>query len=1432
MSGQGRTDRTGPERGGGRSRFRIDARDCMDYPPSRGYLRNVSNGPAGAGSPDPDSIQTAADFARALQVLRDQSGLRIREVARLTGGQRSTVGGYFSGQHLPLDRELLTRLLMVCGETDPAKVERWQLALIRARRRPRRRREAPYRGLARYERTDARWFFGREDVTDLLVSLGTAASELPLLLIGPSGAGKSSLLRAGLLPRLDEAAWSVDVVDLPVTGVRQLTKLAVQLTAEEGAEAPAAGEGKRRAVIVDQFEAAFTLCDDEDERNELVGALCALARTALVVLALRADFYSQAIRYPGLRQALQERHVVLGPMTADQVRDAVVRPAHLARAEVEEGLVALLLADLGGADRGGAGRAGQAAYEAGALPLLSHAMLTTWEHSRGGTLAVADYQASGGIRNALTRTAEQAYDSLTDGQRRLARQLFLRLVHVADGVPPSRAPVALADLPGRDRAGHAEAVLTTFVGERMITVDAAAAQITHDALLTAWPRLRTWIEESTEELRDRDRIADGARAWAEAGQEEDALWRGSRLALAREWAADPGKRAALPGQALSFVDASVAAGAASERAARRRTRRLQGTVAVLAALVLAVAGLSGYAFSQRSAARGAESAALQAASRADSRDVAFTADQLRAQDPAVAAQLSVSADEFARTPQATAGLLESSDAPSVARIDDSAGIVQWVAVSPDRRLLAAAAADGSLRLWNVTVPGHPVLVSGLLPANSREPLYAAAFSPDGRVLAAAGADRVVTLWKISGTKAARLAQPLSGPASTVYSIAFSPDSAMLAAASTDGTIRLWHVADPARAAPEGAPLATPGTAAYPNSVAFSPDGRTLAAGTNTGTVWLWHLPAAAALGAGGAPAALPGMPLKGPAASVSGVAFSPDGSELAASSKDLKVWLWRVGAGRAVKDGTLTGAVNWVNTVAFSPDGRSLAAGTSGAKVLVWSLATRRVTAQLPHPQPVTSVTWDGPGRVAAASADGTVSLWALPSAVLAIGSQPTQLAYGPGGATLAVGGDGSVQLWDTVTRTLLASRPLPTAAAYANATAFRPAKAGAALLAVAVSDGTVELLSGSTLAPVAPPITVISGPGGAESVAFSPDGTLLATGADDGSVRLFDVTSPAHPRQLTVVRGAGNADFIYTVMFAPDGKLIAASSVDTDSVQLWRLTSGDGLVRAGRDLGGMASYPIGLAFTPDSRTLAIGNSDKNVYLWNVASPARPQRIGAPLTGPSGQTWAVAFSPDGKTLAAGANDGTVWLWNLADAARPALTATLSGLPGHVFSVAFSPDGAQLAAASYDDDTVRLWDTSPATARAAICGNLGQPVSAGEWATYVPGVPYRAPCSLGTADVTLVPAGRRAGDRGLEFRMGAGSLVGEPAAEQRCANRPVIKDVVTGRPVSGLDPCHEGGKRGRQLARRVTAMRDFADSPVHEQAALAVQHHHGVVPLVH
>ena len=128
------------------------------------------------GLPDPDRIATQHDFGRELTALRRNAGLTVRQVARAAGLPVSTAGDYFSGRHLPPDgrAEQLLEILRACGEIDPAVLARWTSALQRAKRPPGRRpagADAPYRGLARFEREDARWFFGREDVTDLLAAL-------------------------------------------------------------------------------------------------------------------------------------------------------------------------------------------------------------------------------------------------------------------------------------------------------------------------------------------------------------------------------------------------------------------------------------------------------------------------------------------------------------------------------------------------------------------------------------------------------------------------------------------------------------------------------------------------------------------------------------------------------------------------------------------------------------------------------------------------------------------------------------------------------------------------------------------------------------------------------------------------------------------------------------------------------------------------------------------------------------------------------------------------------------------------------------------------------------------------------------------------------------------------------------------------------------
>jgi len=132
------------------------------------------------------------------------------------------------------------------------------------------------------------------------------------------------------------------------------------------------------------------------------------------------------------------------------------------------------------------------------------------------------------------------------------------------------------------------------------------------------------------------------------------------------------------------------------------------------------------------------------------------------------------------------------------------------------------------------------------------------------------------------------------------------------------------------------------------------------------------------------------------------------------------------------------------------------------------------------------------------------------------------------------------------------------------------------------------------------------------------------------------------------------------------------------------------------------------------------------VRLWDVSAPAQPQRLGKPLTGPNGYVSSVAFSPDSTTLAAGVTDGTVWMWSVRTPARPSLLATLSGPAQQVNSIAFSPNGGTLAAGSADR-TIRLWQTTPQAAEQLVCAMAGQPMSAAQWANYLPGVSYHPPC---------------------------------------------------------------------------------------------------------
>jgi WD40 repeat protein/transcriptional regulator with XRE-family HTH domain len=1277
---------------------------------------------------------------------------------------------------------LLAEILRACGVDEAADVARWQEALARVRRTPGPRPAGgpvPYRGLAAYQPGDAPWFHGRRALTADLVRLVTAAAAdpppwpdaastpgpaagspglgspglgsygpgspglgsyglgngggpvgVPVVVVGASGSGKSSLLRAGLIPALCGPVGVGWVWRLVVPGEAPVRRLAaalagllaapVETVAAGLAAAPAvvAAQVRRRLapsrllLVVDQFEEVFTACEPA-ERARAVAAVRALAAAGAAVLGLRADFYGAATRDPALVPSLQHAQLVVGPLTEAELRAAITEPARQASADLEPGLVELLLREL--APPGPEPAA--FAHEAGALPLLSHALLATWQRHQRGRLTVADYQDSGGIAGAIAQTAEDVYAGLGPGERELARRMFLRLVHVGDDTTDTRRRIRPAELAGPDTV-HIGQLLDRFVAQRLLTADIDSVDIAHEALLTAWPRLRGWLDADRSGLRTHRQLTDAAHAWRESGREEALLHRGGRLAVTCDWAIEPSHQVELNPLEQEFLAASQRRDRSERAADRRDTRRLRTLLAAVTALLLLSTGLTGYLVQQRREADRQRDLAI-------SRQVATEADRLAGQDSALAGQLALAAYRIAPTTEARSALLTTSAQVAATRVVGPPGALQAARLAPDGRTLAGAGADGRVRLWSVADPAHPVPLCAPVPT-APATVYALAFSPNGRLLAAGGADGRVRVWSVADPARPVLVGDVvavSGVPATVYAVAFSPDGRTLATGGADGRVRLWRVArlampaagigrDPGVAAP-GPQATLAGPAGYVQALAYSPDGRMLAAGSTDRTVRLWDVRRPRRTGVGR---------LLGRASNtVWSVAFSPDGRTVAAGSADKSVHRWRLGGAELP---ALAGASSWVNAVAYDPTGATLAAGSSDGAVRIWS-AGGRVLLTLPSP-PVTAVSYSQDARLlVTAGTDGVARLWHLPGPVLtgaADGVYSVEFTA-DGQRLVAAGGvaDSTIRLWQVADP----GRPAPVGAPFAPA---RPARLSGAmalrpdgrLAAGGGTDGSVPLwrLAGDRALPVA----VLRGSSAlVQSLTFSPDGRTLAVAGNDHTVRLWNVRDPTAPRPLAVLTGATN--YTYGVAFSPDGRLVAAGSAD-DRVYLWDVAD-PAAPRPLATLTGPANWVFSVAFSPDGGMLAAASADKSVWLWDVRRPDRPVLLRT-LTGPTNYVNAVAFSPDGSRLAAAAGDKSVWLWNVADPGRAHPIAALGGAGGSVLAVAFSPDGTRIAG-GVADDTVRLWQIDPAAAARQLCATAGDPISAEEWAHYVTGKAYDPPC---------------------------------------------------------------------------------------------------------
>ncbi|WP_431902189.1 caspase, EACC1-associated type [Nonomuraea sp. bgisy101] len=1108
---------------------------------------------------------------------------------------------------------------------------------------------SPYKGLEAFGTADAALFFGRERLVETLVR--RLDDPEPLIVTGASGSGKSSLLRAGLVPALKQRAAG--------------TSIAVITPSE-----PVPPDVD--VLVVDQFEEAF-----------IAGTLPGF--TGRVVLGVRADFLGRCAAVPELRAGLERGPVVVGPMSADELRAAVERPALAAGLTLEPGLVELLLRDLG--------------TEPGRLPLLSHALLVTWQRRRGGTLTVAGYQAAGGIGGALAATADDVLASLPSPEA--ARAVFLRLVHVGEGTDDTRRRAdldrLLAEVP--DALAACE-VIDAFAADtaRLITIDGVAVAITHEALLTAWPALRGWLDSDRTGLLVEQRVLESAAAWA---GDDAGLYRGARLSLAREWAEG---RPVGPA-ARAFLDASLALEEREILAARRRARRrvlLSAVLGVLLVLSVAAGGIALHLYGSAEAARRSATA----------RALVLQANAQIQADPPAALRLALAAlavEPGERHEAALVGLLAGTSYG--ARLKGADQDLLGLAYSPAGRTVATVGLEGTAEVWDTSRPHAPVRLAAL--RGHAGNVRAAAFSPDGRTLVTGGDDGIVIVWRVSDWARTDTLEPGRG---RVYALAFSPDGGRLALGAAEGAL-VWPVGgDRAEAVLETRkddPV---------RSVAFTRDGRRVVTSTRFTDCTLWT-PADGSAVRFSSPA-----PVEGEQAQVTwAIAVSPDGRSIATSGQRSRAYLWNIeGASpRLVAD--LAGHASAVNAVAFNGDGRLLATAGGDGRTIVWEVSegapvqravvggrTGGITAAAFDPVTSDLVTTDS---------DGMTVLWETarlrPPAVLARLPQPDVgrgALAGDGGRLVTVTAEHAVTLWEL-------GSGLTRAAALAEDAGEVSALAvdGTAVL-VGREDGSAVMWKAGATPPDTPPAgRPVTRPPGARVTAAATTGGMAMVGAEDGSATLWPgPTSDPVP----LPRGAGPAGSVDAVALSGDGRLAATGDAH-GLVRLWTLEEPGRPVLA----GSFAADPSGIvsaALSSDGRRLLTGGSAKLATLWDVSDPVRPVRL-AGLANDGAVVSSVGFALGSAVAYTGAGGGPVSLWRLESSGQARRYATLPAAD----AVTLSADGRRMFAVGAETGAV-VWDLASYAAVlrdpvAAACGISHGGFDEGEWTRLTGGLPYQRSC---------------------------------------------------------------------------------------------------------
>ena len=1128
---------------------------------------------------------------------------------------------------------------------------------------------APYKGLAPFDETDtdALLFFGRERETEV-VSANALAARLTVL-YGPSGVGKSSLLRAGVVHRLRQAALTEPIAVAyysswagePAQGIEEAVRGALAETfGGDPGEAPgdlvdrldgwAAALGAQIVVILDQFEEHFLYHEAGAGLHEFLPEL--VTRPGLrvnVVIGIRDDELARLDVFKAQIPGLFGNYLRLDRMSHEAGRAAIIgplerfnesTPEHM---EIEPALVGTVLAGVAAPDESGI-----------ETPYLQLVLQRIWEverERRSSVLRLATLSELGGARRIVDDHLARAMAALTPAQQDVAAGMFDHLV------TPSGTKIA-----------HGVSDLATFAHVDVGQLQPVLASLAHQRILRP------------------------------AG---DTTPSGDRYEIYHD---------VLAGAVLDWKAQHEAAAALSrERAeSRRRQRRLAIIAGISIAAFALMAALTIYAYSARSTAQSQRARAVRAAHVAQLET--HNARLARAQARRRATLYKTLSDRYRRIALSNAALVSTTRQQKTALVQQRGALVQQNAaretaiqqlhqsysdlqaandqvkhsnaalrVQEDkanaatvvatrqthavqlkqRQTLAAellqesqaalvdnppAGVDDALRSARITpLPrAEDVLRSALLADHERAWLPAAgpatqgAYSPDGSEYAvgsSSGSTRVYST--ADGSLVSSVTA--SGP---VTALAWSPDGQTVVIGSSKGSIQLWQPGSGGSARSLSAAHGALSAGARVQAVAFAPDGRTFATAAGD-AVTLWDASSGQVL-----------FPLVHPR-TVTSVAYSSDSALLLTTANEKIARVWDVETGTLVQP---LQARTTVNAAAFGPSGTLVVTGSQDGTARIWESRTGNVVRTLVgHTAAITSVAFSQTGdRVATGSVDGTVREWSpadgLVDVVRGFTAGVISVAFAPDGqSVVGLQRDGrAVTNGPAQEQVALVGQRGP-----AHQAQFSPTGATVAT----VSGNGVRLWE-----PYGQPAmrgihrTAAAG----TALAFDPTGTVLASGDANGTVTL----QRAHGGPLSsFALGAP----VVALSWARNGTLLAAGA----DGQLHLRPEGR-VLSAGEPI-------VAAALSADGKVAAAVGKDGALVIWRNGKPMRFALGGNP---------AVALDPTGKLVAVGVGDDVV----LVDAETGEVVDRLPGHTDLVTGVQFSPDGRLVASSSRDHDA-RVWNVA-------------------------------------------------------------------------------------------------------------------------------------------